>query len=76
MNDFYSANILLDDTYKAKLGDFGFAIEMPHISGGHTMFSSDFIVRTEGYFPPEINMGKYSDRSDVYSFGVVCLLSS
>ena len=68
------ANILLDGTFRAKLGDFGFAVELPHISGGRTMFTSDFIVRTEGYYPPEVSMGKYSDRSDVYSFGVVSVL--
>lgn len=35
------------------------------------MFTSDCVVRSEGYYPPEVSMGKYSDRSDVYSFGVV-----
>lgn len=68
---FIRANILLDDAYTAKLGDFGFAIELPELSHGLTMFSSECMIRSEGYYPTEISMGKYSDRSDVYSFGVV-----
>lgn len=52
-------------------GKLGFSVELPCVSGGKTMFTSECIVRSEGYYPPEIVMGKYSDRSDVYSFGVV-----
>ena len=38
----YRANTLLYDTYMAKLGDFGFAIELPQLSHG--------IIRSEGYY--------------------------
>lgn len=58
--------------FRAKLGDFGFAIELPRVSGGQTLFSSQCMVRFEGYYPSEVTLGKYSDRCDVYSFGVVC----
>ena len=67
----YSANILLDDSFHGKLGDFGFSIEVPKLSSGRTVFTSACIARTEGYYASEITAGKYSDRSDVYSFGVV-----
>ena len=67
----FRANILLSGAYMAKLGDFGFAIELPQLSHGITMFSSECMIRSEGYYPAEISMGRYSDRSDVYSFGVV-----
>ena len=72
---FYSrANILLDDSFRAKLGDFGFAVELPHISGGATLFTAASIAQSEGYYPSEVTSGKYSDRSDVYSYGVVSFL--
>ena len=32
------------------------------------MFTSNFTIRTEGYYPPEISMGKYSDHSGVLVF--------
>ena len=34
----YSANILLDHFMTAKLADFGFSIELPHVSSGKTVF--------------------------------------
>lgn len=37
------------------------------------MVTAPVIARTEGYFPPELTTGKFSDKSDVYSYGVVRL---
>ena len=62
----YSANILLDEHFRAKLVDFGFSAE---VSEGKTLFSS---ARSEGYYPSEITTGQFSAKSDVYTFGVVC----
>lgn len=31
-------------------------------------------ARSEGYCPPEITSGRYSDKSDVYSYGIVMTL--
>ena len=67
----FSQNILLDTTFKAKLGDFGFALDIPENHSGRTLVSAPLIARTEGYFAPELIGGKISSKSDVYSFGVV-----
>ena len=66
-----SSNILLDDHFTAKISDFGFALHLPQVQQNKTMVTAPLIARTEGYFPPEITSGKFSDKSDVYSYGVV-----
>ena len=70
----YSLNILLaHDT--AKLGDFGFALDMPakhaedHTTA--TLVTAPMLAQTNGYSPPEIQSGKISPKSDVYSYGIV-----
>ena len=68
-----SQNILLDSHGHAKIGDFGFSVELPKQRDGKSMFTSKMFARTEGYFAPEIASGKYSHRSDVYSYGVVSI---
>lgn len=66
-----SANILLDRCFNAKLGDFGFSVELPRVVGDRTLLKAKTFVRTEGYYPPELCEGLYSPKSDVYSYGVV-----
>ncbi|KAM5555451.1 L-type lectin-domain containing receptor kinase IX.1-like [Rosa sericea] len=68
--DIKSANLLLDDDFSTKLGDFGVAkLVDPRLrsqTGG--------VVGTSGYMAPEYAIeGRASKESDMYSFGVVAL---
>ena len=67
----YSLNILISRSFTAKLGDFGFALEMPKHQAGCTLVTAPLIARTDGYCPPELLHGKISPKSDVFSYGVV-----
>ncbi|KAJ4745686.1 Protein kinase superfamily protein [Rhynchospora pubera] len=68
--DIKASNILLDNDFKARVADFGFAKLIP---------DGDYHVRTNakgtlGYQAPEYSMyGKSSESCDVYRFGVLLL---
>ena len=68
-----SLNILLLDQggIRAKLGDFGFALEMPKHDSCRTLVTAPIIAQTNGYSPPEVQSGKFSPKSDMYSYGIV-----
>ncbi|KAI8534164.1 hypothetical protein RHMOL_Rhmol10G0067600 [Rhododendron molle] len=67
--DFKTSNILLDESYNAKLSDFGLAKLGP--SEGDTHVSTR-VVGTYGYAAPEyVATGHLTSKSDVYGFGVV-----
>lgn len=38
--DNFRANILLDDSLHAKLGDFGFCLALPEVRDGHSSFTA------------------------------------
>ncbi|KAK7347789.1 hypothetical protein VNO80_22328 [Phaseolus coccineus] len=67
--DFKPSNILLDETFAAKLSDFGLAKSFSSIDQTHV---STRVMGTAGYAAPEyMATGRLKVKSDVYSFGIV-----
>ncbi|KAF7018458.1 unnamed protein product [Triticum aestivum] len=69
--DIKPANVMLDASRNAKLGDFGLARLDDH---GAEPRTTQVVAGTLGYIDPEfVSSGRPSAESDVYSFGVVLL---
>ncbi|KAF8016315.1 hypothetical protein BT93_H1735 [Corymbia citriodora subsp. variegata] len=69
--DFKSSNILLDESYMAKLTDFGLVRLGPPEDLSHV---STIFMGTFAYAAPEYkNNGRLYVKSDVYSFGIMLL---
>ena len=63
-------------TYRPQwISDFSFALDLPKVEEGRSLFTAVTFARSEGYFPSELTSGKYSPKSDVYSYGVVSYCS-
>ncbi|KAM6559860.1 hypothetical protein CsatA_029099 [Cannabis sativa] len=76
--DVKSCNIMLDENFNAKLGDFGLAQVYEHSPGGgggdHESRNATIPAGTLGYLAPEyVYTGVPSSKTDAYSFGVVVL---
>ncbi len=68
--DIKASNILLDDSFRARLGDFGLACTI----GTNRNSVSGAIAGTFGYIAPDYAMNfKATQQTDVYAFGVLVL---
>jgi serine/threonine protein kinase len=67
-------NVVLDQDWRAKITDFGFAKQLGSLEDGQTR--RDSMCGSHGYTAPEIlrNTGQYTNAVDLYSFGVMMYL--
>ncbi|CAN6362716.1 unnamed protein product [Urochloa humidicola] len=69
--DIKPANVMIDASYNAKLGDFGQARLIEH---GVEPQTTEIVAGTRGYIDPEfINNRLRCPETDIYSFGVALL---
>ncbi|KMS96979.1 hypothetical protein BVRB_7g179860 [Beta vulgaris subsp. vulgaris] len=68
--DVKTSNIMLDEAFNARLGDFGLARQMEHDKSPDATVAAG----TMGYLAPEYLLtGRATDKTDVFSYGAVVL---
>ncbi|KAF6134663.1 hypothetical protein GIB67_002064 [Kingdonia uniflora] len=68
--DVKTSNIMLDENFNSKLGDFGLARQIEHDKSPDATVAAG----TMGYLAPEYLLtGKATEKTDVFSFGAVVL---
>ncbi|CAA7046271.1 unnamed protein product [Microthlaspi erraticum] len=68
--DVKSSNIMLDENFNAKLGDFGLARQIEHDKSPEATVAAG----TMGYLAPEYLLtGRATEKTDVFSYGAVVL---
>lgn len=68
--DIKTSNIMLDEGFNAKLGDFGLARQVEHDKSPDATVAAG----TMGYLAPEYLLtGRATEKTDVFSFGAVVL---
>ncbi|KAJ4969716.1 hypothetical protein NE237_002815 [Protea cynaroides] len=68
--DIKTSNIMLDEAFNAKLGDFGLARQVEHDKSPDATITAG----TMGYLAPEYLLtGRATEKTDVFSFGAVVL---
>ncbi|KAK8563606.1 hypothetical protein V6N12_035751 [Hibiscus sabdariffa] len=68
--DIKTSNIMLDEGFNAKLGDFGLARQIEHDKSPDATVAAG----TMGYLAPEyLQTGRATEKTDVFSYGAVVL---
>ncbi|XP_074561923.1 putative L-type lectin-domain containing receptor kinase S.5 [Curcuma longa] len=71
--DVKASNVMLDEEFDARLGDFGLARAVER-GGGKSHYSTAGVAGTRGYMAPECYFtGRAAPETDVYAFGVFAM---